>query len=145
MAYEKGGQFGQGIEFYLKVGTGTKTKIAKLHDIPLPEMERDTLDVTSHDSDVWREFIGGLKNGGTMAVAGRFIDDDQVSVIWDAFNSNDPCEIEVHLNNDSDTRFTADAFCVGFHPSTGNVEEALEFSATFQITGEPEMYDGEPS
>ena len=43
--------------------------IGNVTNVGGPEIERETYDVTSHDSvDGWREFIGGLKDGGEVSI-----------------------------------------------------------------------------
>jgi predicted secreted protein len=43
--------------------------IGKVTGVNGPEIERETYDVTAHDSeDGWREFIGGLKDGGEVSI-----------------------------------------------------------------------------
>ncbi|WP_306186974.1 phage tail tube protein [Streptomyces sp. MK5] len=45
------------------------TAIANVTSVKGPEIERETYDVTAHDSlDGWREFIGGLKDGGEVTL-----------------------------------------------------------------------------
>lgn len=49
--------------------TATFTTIANVTNVSGPEIERETYDVTAHDSvDGWREFIGGLKDGGEVTL-----------------------------------------------------------------------------
>src|SRR5690606_7776215 len=45
------------------------TAIAKATNVSGPETERETYDGTAHDSESgWREFIGGLKDGGEVSL-----------------------------------------------------------------------------
>jgi len=44
------------------------TAIGNVTNVGGPEMERDTYDVTAHDGDGWKEFIGGLKDGGEVSL-----------------------------------------------------------------------------
>jgi predicted secreted protein len=49
--------------------TETYSPIANVTDIKPPAIERETYDTTAHDSeDGWREFIGGLKDGGEVEI-----------------------------------------------------------------------------
>lgn len=49
--------------------TPTFTTIGNVTNVSGPEIERETYDVTAHDSpDGWREFIGGLKDGGEVSI-----------------------------------------------------------------------------
>ena len=54
-------------------GTGAWVNIAEINTITGPGMTRDTIDVTSLDSiGGYREFIGGFRDGGTIALAMNF-------------------------------------------------------------------------
>ncbi|MCI0687121.1 MAG: hypothetical protein L0Y54_07800, partial [Sporichthyaceae bacterium] len=45
------------------------TAIGRSTSISGPGLSRETLDVTAHDSpDQWREFQGGLRDGGELTV-----------------------------------------------------------------------------
>ena len=58
--------FAQGIELRLPVA-GTMTAIPGVMSITGPGKSRDTVEVTSHSSpDSYREFIGGLRDGGEL-------------------------------------------------------------------------------
>lgn len=49
--------------------TATFTTIGNVTSVSGPEIERETYDVTAHDSTSgWREFIGGLKDGGEVSL-----------------------------------------------------------------------------
>jgi predicted secreted protein len=49
--------------------TPTFTTIGNVTSLSGPEIERETYDVTAHDSaNGWREFIGGLKDAGEVTI-----------------------------------------------------------------------------
>lgn len=49
--------------------TASFTTIGNVTSVSGPEIERETYDVTAHDSTSgWREFIGGLKDGGEVSL-----------------------------------------------------------------------------
>jgi predicted secreted protein len=57
----------------LKRGDGltpeTFATIGSVTSVKGPEIERETYDVTAHDSvDGWREFVGGLKDAGEVSI-----------------------------------------------------------------------------
>ncbi|MGW3674638.1 phage tail tube protein [Streptomyces sp. NPDC005166] len=57
----------------LKRGDGltpeTFATIGNVTSVKGPEIERETYDVTAHDSiDGWREFVGGLKDAGEVSI-----------------------------------------------------------------------------
>ena len=61
---------------------GTKLKrgeeyVARLTNLTPPELSRDDIDVTDHDSpDGFREFVPGLKQAGEVALEGNLIPTD---------------------------------------------------------------------
>ena len=126
----------------LLVGTDT---IAKLTNIPMPEMTSDMLDATSHDStDKFREFVKGLRDAGEFTVEGRFISEDDISTLWDYYggeNADSSVSITITLPNTAGTTFTADVYVQSLLPAQGNFEELLEFTATFKVTGKPTLTD----
>lgn len=49
--------------------TATFSTIGNVTNVSGPEIERETYDVTAHDSlNGWREFVGGLKDGGEITL-----------------------------------------------------------------------------
>jgi len=63
-------------------GTGeTFDDIAEVLDIDGPNQTRDSIEVTSHDSGGWREFIGGLRDGGEVSFSVNLIPGE--STQWD--------------------------------------------------------------
>ena len=67
--------FGHGT--FLQIGDGAVsemfTTIAEVMNIDGPNLQQETVEVTSHDStDRWREFIGGLKDGGEISFGLNF-------------------------------------------------------------------------
>lgn len=122
----------------LKRVTGGPTTIGQIRDIGGPGLSLDTLDVTTHDSgDAWRDFVGGLKDGGEVSL----------ELVWDPDNST-----QTLLRTDLDGRtvaswsitfvdptpavITFNALVTAFEPSA-NVGDELTVSATLKVTGEP--------
>lgn len=56
-----------------KAADGNYEQIGQVKDISGPSTSRSTIEVTAHDSpDGWREFVGGLKDGGEVTFAISF-------------------------------------------------------------------------
>lgn len=55
----------------LKKGNGASpevyTTIAQIFNLGGPSLQQEELDVTDHDSAGWKQFIGGLKDGGEIS------------------------------------------------------------------------------
>ncbi len=70
-----------GFNVLLKIGNGagtaeTFTTLAEVLDIDGPSQSRDSIEVTSHSSNGWREFIAGLKDGGEISFDLNMVPDD---------------------------------------------------------------------
>ncbi|WZU00614.1 hypothetical protein MGH68_13845 [Erysipelothrix sp. D19-032] len=50
---------------YSKDGTTWK-RISNLKNVTPPNVSTDEIETTDHDSNGWKEFISGLKDGGSM-------------------------------------------------------------------------------
>lgn len=53
------------------VVTFDSVPIGGLTEVGLPEESKEEVEVTSHDSEGWREFTPGLRDGGTVALTMR--------------------------------------------------------------------------
>lgn len=61
--------------------TGTTyTKVPGLVTITPPQVTADEIEVTDHDSNGWKEFIQGLKDGGSMPVKLNFKESNKADV-----------------------------------------------------------------
>lgn len=58
-----------GYDSSLKVKvTGTYTTIAQVRDIAGPSLKQDVTEVTVRGANKWREWVGGLKDGGEVSL-----------------------------------------------------------------------------
>lgn len=58
-----------GYDVLLKVkNAGTYTTIAQVRDINGPSLKQDATEVTVRGGSMWREYIGGMKEGGEVAL-----------------------------------------------------------------------------
>ena len=117
------------------------TAIANVTNISGPDRQRETIDVTDHDStDGWMEFLGSLKNGGEVSidvnydprVASHDLDDD--------FEDSEPRNYQILLFPGTADEYTWDFAGV----MTGLSDEfpyddKMARTATFQISGKPTL------
>ncbi len=62
-----------GYETLLKVKqAGTYTAIAQVRDISGPSLQQEATEVTARGGNMWREYVGGLKNGGDVSLDALF-------------------------------------------------------------------------
>ncbi len=125
---------------------GTKLKrgdeyVAKILNIDPPELSRDDIDVTSHDSpDGTREFIPGLKNGGEVAIEGHLIptDDTQTGLLA-AIDIDDPEAWTIEFPTVPKLYINFQGYVKSFKVGDAPVDGAMTFSATIKVTGKPEI------
>ena len=138
---------GLGVSLDVKVADNW-VHIGEVEDISGPNLSSDDVEVTNHDSQGgYREYIAGLKDGGSISISGNFVGDDagQVQMIADQ-KSGIVREYRMLLPDDeteSDrTRwaYLAAVTNVGF---TYPTSDAMKFSGEFKISGEPELFEDE--
>lgn len=128
----------------LKIGDGggveVFTTIAQVRDIGGPSLSMDTLDVTTHDSaDAWREFVGGLKDGGEVSME-LVYDPDSVTqtALRVDLDSRVRRNFKLVFPDLTSTEWAFTATITQFEPSA-NVEDELSASVTLKVTGEPTL------
>lgn len=123
---------------------GTKLKrgeayVAKLLNITPPEMSRDDIDVTNHDSaDEYREFIPGLKNGGEVPLEGHLIPGNatQASLLA-AMDINVPEEWTIEFPSDPALTVTFQGYVKSFKVGDAPIDGTMTFTATIKVTSKP--------
>src|SRR5690606_8787721 len=93
------GYHGHGTQFLRGDGGDPEVFVAigEVTDITGPEMERETIDVTSHDSpDGYREHIGGLKDGGEVSFEVNY-DPDLHNILEGDFADSQPRNYKIQL------------------------------------------------
>ena len=113
--------------------------IAGLTSIGGLELSADTIDVTTLNSaDGYREFIGGLKDGGEVSLSGYFEpgDTDGQGAIKEAFDSGDAIPFSIVFPQGAAWSFNG--IVTGF--STGaELEDSVSFEATIKVSGKPTL------
>lgn len=120
--------------------TPTFTAIANVTNVSGPEMERETYDVTAHDStDGWREFIGGLKDGGEVSLELNYdprVHDDLVA----DFEDVEPRDYKIVFPQNLGT-WELKAVMTGFSQEAP-VDDKLSAELTFKVSGKPTITPG---
>ena len=112
------------------------TTVGEILSIGAPSLSRDVIDVTHMNSpERWREFIGGLKDAGEATVT---LQSSPASTGYQAmvadFDNDSPESYSIDFPDGSSWTFTA--LITGLETSDP-VEDKIETSATFKITGKP--------
>lgn len=66
---------------YSKDGTTWK-RIANLKNVTPPNVSTDEIETTDHDSNGWKEFISGLKDGGSMPFSVNVKDETAITEMF---------------------------------------------------------------
>ncbi len=129
------------VESYLTILARTGNDIAEVNAIDGPEKSLSPIDVTHLESpDRYREFIGGLRDGGEITIEGNFYPGDTLG--------------QVGLSDDLDAATVQD-FTITFPASTGTVwtfkglvtkfktgaalDDRLTFSVSIKVTAKPAL------
>ena len=112
--------------------------LAEVTSITPPGMARDSVDASHEESPgAWREFIGGMKDGGEVSVEMNFIPGSlSTTRIIDTFSSDEALSCKIIFPDAAATTWTFQAICTGFEPETP-MDDKMSASATFKVTGQP--------
>lgn len=112
--------------------------VAGLTSITGPTIEAETIDVTTHDStDGFREYVGGLRDGGEVAVEGQLQDAASSNALLTLLSNGTITESATIVLPTTPTQtFTFDCIVTAFELDAP-FDGSLTFSATFKVTGKP--------
>jgi predicted secreted protein len=107
------------------------TAIAELLDVNIGGVDINMIDVTSHDSDGWKEYLGGLKDGGTVDLSGNYLiaDAGQVKLREDG---GEEVAVVVTFSDNSTCSFDA---IIGGYSLTNPLDDKIGFSCPLKVTG----------
>ncbi|MEE1835760.1 phage tail tube protein [Streptomyces sp. SP17KL33] len=116
------------------------TTIGNVTSVSGPEIERETYDVTAHDSvDGWREFVGGLKDGGEVSLELNYdprIHDELVEDFEDTAPRNYKLTFPGTLGE-----WAIKLILTGFSQEAP-VDDKLSAELTFKVSGKPTITEG---
>lgn len=126
----------------LKRGDGADpevfTAIGNTTNIEGPGIERETIDVTAHDStDAWREFLGGLKDGGEVSVDLNYDPSKHDALVAD-FDDEEPRNYQLVFPDSGSTTWSFAAILTEFNPEAPH-DDKLAASLTFKVSGKPTL------
>lgn len=128
----------------LQLGDGATpevfTAIAEITELTPPQMSRDDIDVTSHQSsDGYREFISGLRDGGEVSFKANWLPTnsthDGTTGLLETFNDDVNHNWKVILPNTLIT-IAFSGFLTAFEPDLP-IEEQAQLSGTIKVSGKP--------
>jgi len=123
---------------------GTPTEvfatIANVNSVKGPEIEREAYDVTAHDSaDGWREFIGGLKDGGEVSIEVNYDPRVHDSLVSD-FDDPQPRNYKMVFPGTLG-QWALKMLLTGFSQEAP-VDDKLSAELTFKVSGKPAITAG---
>lgn len=124
-------------------GSGNNfTEVARLDDISGPSMEKDEIEVTGHDSpDGYKEYIGGLKDGGSVEAEAFFLKDEETHMqALDDFDSRENQLYRLEWPDGAYFEFEAFVQSMEF---TNELEDAVKASFTWKVSGKPKFDAGD--
>jgi hypothetical protein len=115
------------------------TPIGGMTALSLPQQSREQVELTAHDSEGWREFVDGLRDGGTVSVTCRFDPEDagQAALLANFNTRNTMMACVVTLPDDAgsgDFSISFDAFVLDTGGSLP-FDQAGEATFTLKIDG----------
>ncbi|MEU3161409.1 phage tail tube protein [Streptomyces griseoincarnatus] len=137
------GMDGFGVQ--LKRGDGAEpevfTKIADVTSLNPPNISRETLDVTSHDSpNGWMQFLGSLKDPGEVSADVNYQPSEHDLLVSD-FEDATPRNYQIVFPDADVTTWEFPAILTAFEPETPYDDKATA-SLTWKVSGKPTITTG---
>ncbi len=106
--------------------------VGELTDVSIGGTDVNMIDVTTHGSaGGYREFIGGLKDSGTLEMTGKFVKGDAGQV---ELRDNPGVASAVVVTFSDGTTAAFDSI-IGPYTVSNPLDDAMEFNASVKITG----------
>ena len=132
------GIFGHGT--FLKKGIA-ETVICEIENISGPEVTADEIDVTTHCSaDQFREYVQGLKDGGSVTITGNLDTSDpgQVAIVNDLMTSAPADTYKITFPSGLAAEWGFSGFVTSFSTEAPH-DGKVPVEATIKVTGKPSL------
>lgn len=116
--------------------SSTDTLIAHVDSCEI-SFSAETIDITTKDSNGWKEIISGLKSG-TASISGKvaFDEANQVDALTTAFTAGTSLNFKFKTSTVGDTTYAWVGYITSLPLTFGN-NEAATFSCDVEFTGSP--------
>lgn len=133
---------GVGTKIYRRTAAGGEwLPMAEVNSISGPGMSRETIDVTSLDSNAgYREFISGIRDAGTVSLSMNFTNDTYSQAKAD-FESDVANEYKIVVNNPTQTTLQFYGLVTEL-PLNIEVADKISADVTIKISGAVTLTDG---
>lgn len=113
---------------------GTQVVVGKLTSVGEIAPDSEEIDVTTLDSEGYREYIQGFRDSGEVELSGFHEKDDAgQKALRAAYASGEAGAVEVCFPDDTSAAFTA--FVKGYSLGNAEVDGAVGFGAVLRISG----------
>ena len=134
--------FGSKLEY--STSGGAYTTVSNATSIGFPAPEIDEIEVTNHDSvGGYREFLPGLKDGGTVDFEGIVSDDSVVTGLQNAFDAT--VVYNWKITTRSGAVWTFDGYMASFGEGNAEIDSARTYAGSIRVSGKPTFAAGSSS
>lgn len=128
--------FGTQLQRSDMAATPVFTAIANVTSIKGPEIKRDTIDVTAHNTaNSWREFVGSLKDAGEISLDVNYDPAVHDELVAD-FEDSDPRDYKLVFPVTPAVAWSVKALLTEFS-SEAPFDDKLAASLTLKVSGKP--------
>jgi hypothetical protein len=117
------------------------TDIAQISSLSGPNLQADTIDVTTHDSvNATREFVSGLIDAGEFTV-GLIFDPNVVThtAMWNDLVARTSASFALHFPTLLGVSWGFEGFVTGFGPIEAQPDGAVTTTVTIKLSGAPNV------
>ncbi len=138
---------GYGVTFGIGDGSSSEsfTDVAEVLSCGPPSYSKETIDTThSLSPDKFREFIGGLRDGGEVALEMNYTQSDYAAFLATFDSDDDDQNYQITIPDDNYSNSPTIVFqgiCTGIETEIA-VEDKITASVTFKVSGKPTFNQG---
>lgn len=136
---------GYGAKFHVHDDSspGAFVEVGYITNISGPGMSRDAVDVTNSNSpNGYREFIGGLRDGGELSFDIVFVPNSAgITALLAEYDRDQASNCKITLPGATAYAWTFDGICTGFEPAAP-MDDKMTASVTFKVSGKPALAAG---
>lgn len=136
MANPSAGKIGMGFQFLIGDGASPEvfTPVVELFQLGGPDLSKDSVELTNTDSlNKFREFVPGLKSGGTLSISGNLIKASMDQMLAE-YNKSGRTNYRVTVPADVAFQMDFEGFVTSFPPDVP-IDDRMTFQASIQISG----------